>query len=400
MSARREGSRLRSGDVVRVGGVGLRARRSRSVLSAIGIAIGIACIIGVLGITQSSQAALVAQIDQLGTNLLTVQSGQSLSGQEAPLPGTAAQMIGVMSGVQYASATARLTSAAAYRTDLVPVGHTNELAVRASDPHLLETLGGSVEEGTFLTDATANYPVAVLGDAAAEALGLDRIDAGARVWVSGRYWPVIGILRSMPLAPEIDSSVLVGVPAAQQLLGFDGSPTLIYVRAQVDQVVDVARRLAGTVNPEDPEQVAVNRPSDILTARLAVTSSTTSLVLGLGAVALLIGGFGIANVMLISVLERRSEIGLRRALGATRRHVAMQFLTEAVLLAMLGGIGGLTAGTSLIAGYATYQGWMIVVSPLATGAAVVSALLIGLAAGLYPAARAARLAPTDALRSV
>jgi putative ABC transport system permease protein len=369
-------------------------------MSAVGIAIGIACIVGVLGITQSSQAALVAQIDQLGTNLLTVQTGQSFSGQEAPLPVTAAAMVSVMPGVQHVSATARLTSAAVYRTDLVPVGRTNGLAVRASDPRLLDALSGAVQAGTFLTAATSEYPVAVLGSAAAAALGLDRIDGGARVWISGRYWPVIGILRPIPLAPEIDASVVVGMPAARQLLGFDGSPTLIYVRAQVDQVVDVAQRLATTVNPERPEQVAVNRPSDVLTARLVVTSSSTSLVLGLGAVALLIGGVGIANVMLISVLERRSEIGLRRALGATRGHVAVQFLVEAVLLAMLGGAGGLVAGAGLTAGYAVYQGWVVVVPPVAVGAAVGSALVIGAVAGLYPAARAARLAPTDALRSV
>jgi putative ABC transport system permease protein len=369
-------------------------------MSAVGIAIGIACIIAVLGITQSSQAALVAQIDQLGTNLLTVQTGQSFNGQEAPLPATAAAMIGVMPGVLHVSATARLTSAAVYRTDLVPVGRTNGLAVRASDPRLLDALSGGIQQGTFLTAATSNYPVAVLGSAAASALGLDRLDGGARVWIGGRYWPVIGILRPMPLAPEIDSSVMVGMPAAEHLLGFDASPTLIYVRAQVDQEVDVSHRLAGTVNPERPEQVAVNRPSDVLTARLAVTSSSTSLVLGLGAVALLIGGVGIANVMLISVLERRSEIGLRRALGATRSHVALQFLIEALLLAMLGGTGGLVAGAGLTVGYAIDQGWTIVLPPVAVGVAVGAALVIGAMAGLYPAARAARLAPTEALRSV
>jgi putative ABC transport system permease protein len=368
-------------------------------MSAIGVAIGITCIVGVLGITQSSQADLVARIDALGTNLLTVQTGQNFGGQESALPGTAAAMIGAMSGVDHVSATARLTGTNVYRTDLVPAVHTNGLAVRVADSRLLATLDGSLQTGIFLSAATAAFPVAVLGSSAAAALGVDRLDAGSRVWIGGRYWPVIGILSPLPLAPEIDASVLIGEAPARQLLQFDGMPTLIYIKAQVDKVVDVAHRLASTVNPQRPNEVAVNRPSDILTTRLAVTNASTSLFLGLGAVALLIAGVGIANVMLMSVLERRSEIGLRRALGATRGHVAVQFLTEALLLSLLGCMGGVAAGAALTIGFALYQGWSVVVPPSAVGAAVAAAIGIGAVAGIYPAARAARLAPTDALRS-
>jgi putative ABC transport system permease protein len=393
-------SRLRGGDILRVGAVGLRVRRTRAVMSAAGIAIGIACIVGVLGITQSSQADLVARIDQLGTNLLTVQSGRSFNGDETPLPESSAGMVSVMPGVQHVSATARLSGLNVYRTDAIPAGHTNGLAVRAADPGLLSALDGRVLTGSYLSEASARYPVAVLGSAAASALGIDRLDAGDRVWISGQYWPVIGILAPLPLAPEIDASVVVGAQAAELLLGFDGAPTLVYVRAVTQRVGDVAGRLASTVNPQRPDEVTVNRPSDVLTARLAVTSSSTALFLGLGAVALLIAGVGIANVMLISVLERRSEIGLRRSLGATQAQVAAQFLTEALLLGLLGGAGGLCAGAVLTAGYATYQGWTVVVPPGAVGLAVLAALAIGGMSGLYPAVRAARLSPTDALRSV
>ena len=392
-------SRLRGDDVLRLSFFGLRARRTRALMSALGIAIGIAAIVGVLGVTRSSESDLLAQIDLLGTNLLVVQNGHSLSGQETELPATAVTMIGAMSGVEHVSATARLPDSV-YRSELVPSYKGGGLAVRATDLRLLSTLDGEVAHGSFLNAATERYPIAVLGWSAARALGLDRPGPETRVWIAGRYWPVVGILRQMPLAPEIDLSVLIGETAAQQYLGYDGSPTRVYVRAAVDQVSDVAARLAPTADPQYPYQVAVQRPSDALAARLLAADASTSLFLGLGAVALLIAGVGIANVMLVSVLERRSEIGLRRALGATQVHVAAQFIGEALLLSLLGGAGGVAAGAGLTAAFAWYNGWALLLPPSAIVLGLGAALAIGGAAGLYPALRAARLSPTDALRSV
>lgn len=382
-------------------GLGLRIRRLRAALSALGICIGIAAIVGVLGITQSSESDLVAQIDRLGTNLLTVQNGRSFNGAEGTLPQRAPGMIGHMAGVEHVSATA-LLARSVYRTDLVPAYETGGIGVRAADGSLLSALDGSVLHGTYLNDATSRYQVAVLGFGAAQYLGIDRIDrmeAPPRIWIAGRWFTVAGILNRMPLAPEIDQSVLVGWQIAESELRFDGYPTRIYVRAATDQVVTVDNLLAATANPQAPEEVAVSRPSDTLAARIAVVSSSTTLVLGLGAIALLVGGVGIANVMFVSVLERRSEIGLRRALGATRWHIAAQFLAESLLLSSLGGAVGVAGGLGATAAYATLQGWSILVPPLAIWTALAAAILIGAAAGLYPSLRAARLSPTEALRS-
>jgi putative ABC transport system permease protein len=193
---------------------------------------------------------------------------------------------------------------------------------------------------------------------------------------------------------------MVGFDVAERLLDADRSPTTIYVRADEDQVERTSDVLGATANPEHPEEVQVSRPSDALAARAAAKSAFTALFLGLGAVALLVGGVGIANVMVISVLERRSEIGLRRALGATRRHIAAQFLTESLLLASLGGVAGAALGAAATGLYAFSRGWPAVVPPLALGGALAAALGIGAVAGLYPALRAARLPPTEALRSV
>jgi putative ABC transport system permease protein len=143
--------------------------------------------------------------------------------------------------------------------------------------------------------------------------------------------------------------------------------------------------------------VDVSRPSDALAAKQATDTALTGLLLGLGAVALLVGGVGVANTMVISVLERRAEIGLRRSLGATRGHVGIQFLTESLLLSALGGAGGALLGIAVTGAYAAYQGWPAVVPAWASAGGVATTMLIGCCAGIYPAWRAAHLSPTEAL---
>jgi putative ABC transport system permease protein len=300
--------------------------------------------------------------------------------------------------VQHVSATA-LLAPAVYRSNLVPTFETGGIGARATDVSLLGTLDGSLLQGSFLNAATSRYPVAVLGFGAAQYLGIARLDAPTRVWIEHRSFIVIGILDRLPLAPEIDQSVLVGWPIAESALGFNGFPTRIYVRAATDQVVEVDSLLAPTANPQNPEQVAVSRPSDALAARLAVQSSSTNLILGVGAIALLVGGVGIANVMFVSVLERRTEIGLRRALGATRRHIAMQFLAESLLLSSIGGIVGVLSGVAATVFYAGIQGWAALIPVAGVWAALMAAVVVGAAAGIYPAIRAAGMSPTEALRS-
>jgi putative ABC transport system permease protein len=391
--------RLSASDLARVASIGIRTRRTRAALSALGIAIGVAAIVAVLGLSASSRAGLLAEIDKLGTNLLTVTNGQSFFGDTAELPLAAPGMISRIGPVQQVAQTGT-TSALVYRSPLVPSVNTNGLQVQAATVDLLPVVGAEVAHGSFLNAATAREPIAVLGAEAASRLGIDRVHAGERIWLGGQWFYLAGILTQAVLAPEIDTSVLVGFPAAERYLGFDGHPTTIYVRAETSQVAAVQSVLAETANPEAPNEVDVSQPSDALVARAEAQSALNGLFLGLGAVSLLVGAVGVGNIMIISVLERRSEIGLRRSLGATRGHIRVQFLSEAVLLSLLGGAAGVVLGAIATAAYAETRGWTVVVPLLAWGGGLAAALAIGAVAGLLPAVRAARLSPTEALRTV
>jgi putative ABC transport system permease protein len=393
-----EPSRLTARDAVRVASIGLRTRKLRAALSALGIMIGIASLVAVLGLSESSRSALLAQLDQLGTNLLQVQAGQGIGLGSGELPGTAKAMIGRIDGVQSVSAVSGL-DAHVYRNDHVPESRTSGISVKAADTDLAKTLQGTIADGRFLDAASGRYPTVVLGAVAAERLGIRDLSAQPKVWLGSQWFVVVGILEPMALSADVDRSALIGYEAAASYLDQEPAPSTLYVRtdpAMVDAVLNV---IPATTNPENPDEVEASRPSDVLEARNAADNAFTSLFLGLGAVALLVGGVGIANVMVISVLERRSEIGLRRALGATRRHVGVQFLGEALLLAVIGGTTGVGLGSLVTTVYANYRGWGVLIPPVALGGGVAAALVIGAVAGLYPAARAARLSPTEALRT-
>ncbi|MCW2876351.1 MAG: hypothetical protein JWQ95_451 [Sphaerisporangium sp.] len=390
--------RLRLREVAKVAYSGPRSRRGRAVLSALGIAIGVAAMVGVLGISASSQAGVLAEIDKLGTNLLTASQGHELMGQTAKLPKTAPGMVSRIGPVTHVTPVAVL-AANVFRNDHVPAIHTGGLTVDVARPDLLSTLGGTLRTGRFLPATTGAYPEVVLGAAAAQGLGIERIYQGERVWLGSHWFYVIGILNPLALAPEIDQAVLVGSGVATSLLGYDGSPTTIYLRADPEQIQSVWEVLANTVNPENSSEVTIARPSDALVARAVAKSAFTGLFLGLGALTLLVGGVGVANIMVIAVLERRSEIGLRRALGATRGQIRTQFIAEAGLLAIIGGLVGCCAGALATAAYATAKGWAVVVPPAAIGGGLGAAIAIGAVAGLLPAIRAARLDPTTALRT-
>jgi putative ABC transport system permease protein len=390
-------ARLRPDDVVRVGGAGLRTRPLRVVLSALGIAIGIAAMIAVVGISTSSREDLRRQLERLGTNLLTVAPGQSFFGADSHLPDEAVPMVRRIGPVTSVSATGRVTNARVYRNDHIPTAQSGGIAVLAARADLPAAVGLSVHSGTWLNAATAGYPVVVLGSRAADRLGFTVAGPDVRVWLGGRWFTVVGVLDPVPLAPELDSAALIGWPVAATELGFDGYATTIYTRARESSVEAVQGVLAATANPSAPNEVKVSRPSDALAAKQATDRTFTALLLGLGAVALLVGGVGVANTMVISVLERRSEIGLRRALGATRGQIRLQFLTESLLLSALGGAGGVLLGVAATAVYSSTQHWPTVVPLWAMVGGVVATLFIGALAGLYPAVRASRLSPTEAL---
>jgi putative ABC transport system permease protein len=392
--------RLPLSDLTRLSTVGLRTRKVRAGLSALGIALGVAAIVAVLGLSASSQAGLLAEINKLGTNLLTVSNGQSLTGGTVELPSTAPGMISRIGGVQKVQSTGTVSGANVYRTPYIPSVQTNGLTVQAASLDLLPVLATTVSQGHYLNAATAQEPVAVIGAVAAQLLGIDRVYPGERIWLGGQWFYLAGTLKPAVLASPIDTSVLVGYPAAERYLGFDGHPSTIYLRAQTDRVNAVDNLLAATANPETPSEVNVSQPSDALVAQADAKSALNGLFLGLGAVALLVGAVGVANIMIISVLERRSEIGLRRALGATKRHIRTQFLSEAVLLGLLGGTVGVALGAIATAIYAHVKHWATVVPTEAWAGGIAASLIIGAGAGLIPALRAARLSPTEALWSL
>ncbi|MEU6999742.1 ABC transporter permease [Nonomuraea sp. NPDC046570] len=390
-------ARMSPRDVMRVGAVGLRTRPLRAFLSALGIAIGIAAMIGVVGISSSSGAELDRTLSALGTNLLTVSSGQTLMGEEAKMPVKAEAMIERIGPVESVSALGRVPDAKVYRSEEVPQAQTGGISTYAARVDLPATIGASLRSGTWLNPATERYPAVVLGASAAERLGVGKAGPDTQVVVGGVRFTVIGILNPAPLAAEVDSAALVGWPVAEAKLDFDGHPTTLYTRAEEARLESVRAVLAGTANPEAPNEVDVSRPSDALAAKQATSQAFAGLLLGVGAVALIVGGVGVANTMVISVLERRPEIGLRRSLGATRGQIRTQFLAESLLLSALGGAGGVVLGAGVTVAYAVYRGWPAVVPGWATAGGLAATLAIGALAGLYPAVRASRLSPTEAL---
>lgn len=397
MTLDREGSRshLRQDDLLRLGWQGLRTHPVRATLSALGIAIGIAAMIAVIGISLSSQAKVQERLASLGTNLLTVTAGKSFSGDSARLPADSAERLQRIEGVEQVGWLGNLSGVAAYRSSYVDPAATNSLTVAATDTGLLSATSSELQTGSWFNDATKQYPTTVLGATAAKRLGI--ISPGSMVNIGGQNHTVLGILKPSALAPQLDTAVLVGAPLATERLGFTGSPTTLYERSTDASVESVRELIPATINPKSPNEVSVSRPSDSLAAQHAIDTAFTGLLVGVGSIALLVGGIGVANTMVITVLERRREIGLRRALGATRAHVRKQFLIEAVMLATYGGLAGLVLGIGCTGAVSLLNGWTPTVPPLIALLGVAVTIVVGAVAGMLPAMKAAQVSPTEAL---
>ncbi len=386
------------GDLFRLGVFGLRTRPTRVVLSALGIAIGIAAMLAVVGISTSSKAALDRVLDTLGTNVLTVTQAQGF-GDPPPLPETAVDSAARQDDVQAAAGVGRVEGGAVYRNGLVPAVETKGLGVSAVWGDVPRVLNGRLVSGRWIDPAASAPDQVVLGATAASTLGIDRADTDSRVWMDGRWVQVVGVLAPLQLAPDLDTQVFVPRALAASL-GFDGHPTAVYTRVDPERVTEARAVLGAVVSPSSPQDVAVTRPSDALAAKNATDQSFTGLLVGIGGVALLVGGIGVANTMVITVLERRAEVGVRRALGARRRNIRDQFLVESLLLSTIGGLVGVVIGVGVTVAFAVGQGWPVAVPLWAVGGGLGATVLIGGLTGLYPAARAARIPPTSALAAV
>lgn len=390
--------RLSFADIWRLGLLGLRTRGPRAALSALGVSLGIATLVVVTAIPASGQKALVNELSALGTDMLRV-APQADTSPPVILPGSADAMAARIGPVTAASAVAN-THRTVLRSDRADPSDAIGISVLAARTDLLAAVHGTVASGSFLSPVTERFPTVVLGHRAASRLGFDRVRPGrvpGQVLIDRHWFAVIGVLDPLPLAPDLDSAVLTGWDAARDRLGFDGHPTVVYVTARESRIETVRDVLPATVHPQVPGLVQVSRPSDALAAKRATQHTLSALLLGLAGVALLVGGVGVANTMVVSVLERRREIGLRRALGASRGQIRGQFLAESVALSALGGAAGTVLGAAGAAAYAVSRSWPVVYPPLALAAGLLGAVVIGAVAGVYPAVRASRLPPTEAL---
>lgn len=390
-------SRLRGSDVARLGVSGLRARPMRAVLSALGIAIGIAAMVGVVGVSASSQAQLHEQLQALGTNMLTARSGADLSGANLVLPEDSVGRIRMIPGVKDASSTSTLSGVSVYRSRLIDPNATGGILTMAAPTNLLDVVSGKIARGAWLNEATSQYPGVVFGAQTASLLGVT--SPGGQVWLGNTSFTVLGILEPAPLAEELDHAALIGIPIAQKLFGAGQTPTTLYERSEDSQVEQVRELLGPTLAPQGATGLKVSRPSDALAAQNAADQTLTTLLAGVGSIALLVGGIGVANTMIISVLERRREIGLRRSLGARRGHICIQFLAEALILSFLGGCVGCVIGALVTWGMCIAYGWPVTIAWYVIAAGLGAPLAIGAVAGLYPALRAAHTPPTAALAS-
>jgi len=389
--------RLKIKDLFFVALYGVRARRGRAALTSIGIGIGIAAIVAVTGISASGRADLLATLESLGTNLIKASPQAGFFGTQEKLPDGVVGMVERIGPVEEVTSTTQ-TDLIVRRSDFISEFEGGGISTIVTSPELLQVVGGNLIEGRFIQDGLSNIPVTVLGSVTASRLGINTLETPTKILIGNEWFGVVGIIDELKIHPDLDRSVFIGYGVAKTLFDIDEEPTTIYVRANPTYIEDVVEVIAPSMNPENPDQVQVSRPSDALEAQEAADAAFTNLLLGLGSVALLVGGVAIANVMVMSVLERRMEIGVRRSIGATRKEIRYQFLLESIVLSGIGGLVGVVLGTGVTLGYTNYTDIVFSIPVSQVLGAILLALLIGAISGVYPAIKASKIQPAEAVR--
>ena len=389
--------RLKIKDLFFVALYGVRARRGRAALTSIGIGIGIAAIVAVTGISASGRADLLATLESLGTNLIKASPQAGFFGTQEKLPDGVVGMVERIGPVEEVTSTTQ-TDLIVRRSDFISKFEGGGISTIVTSPELLQVVGGNLIEGRFIQNGLANIPVTVLGSVTASRLGINTLETPTKILIGNEWFGVVGIIDELKIHPDLDRSVFIGYGVAKTLFDIDKEPTTIYVRANPTYIEDVVEVIAPSMNPENPDQVQVSRPSDALEAQEAADAAFTNLLLGLGSVALLVGGVAIANVMVMSVLERRMEIGVRRSIGATRKEIRYQFLLESIVLSGIGGLVGVVLGTGVTLGYTNYTDIVFSIPVSQVLGAILLALLIGAISGVYPAIKASKIQPAEAVR--
>jgi putative ABC transport system permease protein len=389
--------RLTPFDVLATATLGPRTRLVRATLSALGIAIGIAALVALLGIPASQKAQSEADYEAMGANLITVFPGTNQQDQsKITIPLTAPVMVDAIGPVKATLTLYEIPDVGVFRTDAIPSGQTGGITAAIPQGDLLTTLNIGLAQGRWFDPGLLELPTVVLGDAAAR-----RLDAGVgnRIWIDRQWWAVIGVLEPLELAEQLDSTAFLAQGPAERL-----HPDLpigsIYVSTTSGRSKAVRGVMAATVNPANPRGVNVSQLSPFDTAREMAENTLSKLSLGLGGVALLVGGIGIANTMVVAVMERRGEIGLRRAMGARTGQIALQFVLEAAVIGLGGGVMGAAFGVYVVYLYTAAFSQLFAIPVWLLGAGPGMSVVIGAIAGLYPSLKAARQSPTTALRAV